>query len=100
MTRAIRETGSRSRGALGFLPLQKPSTPPVKEAARVQNPVDAFVLARLEERGWTFTAPASRTEWIRRVTFDLTGLPPTPEEIESYEEDTAVMPMRGWSIGS
>jgi hypothetical protein len=71
-----------------FQPLRKPSIPPVKVAARAQNPVDAFVLARLQEQGWTFAAPASRTEWIRRVTFDLTGLPPTPAEIESYERDT------------
>ena len=72
-----------------FQPLKDAIPPPVKDRSRLKNPVDAFVLARLEQRGWTQTSPASRTEWIRRVTFDLTGLPPTPEEIESYERDTA-----------
>jgi hypothetical protein len=72
-----------------FQPIRKPSVPVVKDAGRVRTPIDAFVLSRLEKRGCTFAAPASRLEWIRRVTFDLTGLPPTPEEIEAYERDLA-----------
>ncbi|MGO9471190.1 MAG: PSD1 and planctomycete cytochrome C domain-containing protein [Isosphaeraceae bacterium] len=91
------DPSSESRGGLdlarrhwAFQPLRQPPIPPTKEPARVRNPVDAFVLARLQERGWPFAASASRTEWIRRVTFDLTGLPPTPDEVESYERDSAV----------
>ena len=59
------------------------------DAAWVRNPVDAFVLARLEERGWTPAPPADRAELIRRVTFDLTGLPPTPEEVEAFVDDAS-----------
>jgi hypothetical protein len=81
---------NEARRHWAFQPIQNPPTPGVTDASRVRNPVDTFVLARLEERGWTFAASASRAEWIRRVTFDLTGLPPTPEEIESYERDIAV----------
>ena len=73
-----------------FQPVGSRRIPPAsRDAVRVQNPVDAFVLARLEERGWTPAPPASRAEWIRRVTFDLTGLPPTPEEVEAFVRDAA-----------
>jgi hypothetical protein len=72
-----------------FQPIRKPAIPHTRSAPSPRNPVDAFVLARLEERGWSLAPPASRTEWIRRVTFDLTGLPPTPEEIDAYEHDNS-----------
>jgi len=73
-----------------FQPFQQPATPAFHYDAMVQNPIDAFLLARLEDRGWGFAPAARRSEWIRRVTFDLTGLPPTPEEIDAYERDTAI----------
>jgi hypothetical protein len=72
-----------------FQPLTEPSPPAVKDTSNAASPIDAFVLAKLEERGWTLAPPASRTDWIRRVTFDLTGLPPTPEEVTAFEQDTA-----------
>ena len=72
-----------------FQPVKKGSPPAVVDAARVRNPVDAFVLAGLEERGWKPAPPAGRVEWLRRVTFDLTGLPPTPEEVEAFVLDTS-----------
>ena len=53
----------------------------------MRNPIDAFILARLEERGWHPSPPAERADWLRRVTFDVTGLPPTPEEIEAFVGD-------------
>ena len=59
----------------------------MKEEAWVRNPVDAFILAQLEQRGWHPAPPASRPEWIRRVSFDLTGLPPTPEEVDAFVAD-------------
>lgn len=80
---------NEARRHWAFQPLKDAIPPTVKDPSRAKNPVDAFALARLEERGWTHAPPASRAEWIRRVTFDLTGLPPTPEEIESYERDNS-----------
>jgi mono/diheme cytochrome c family protein len=72
-----------------FQPVRKAGPPTVKDQAWVTNPVDAFILARLEERGWRPAPPASRAEWIRRVSFDLTGLPPTPEEVDAFLADAA-----------
>ncbi len=53
------------------------------------NPVDAFILATLKEKGLSPSPEADRRTLIRRVTFDLTGLPPTPEEVKAFLEDTA-----------
>ncbi len=65
----------------------RPPIPAVRQVDRVRNPVDAFLLARLEKAGLTFAPPAGRAAWLRRVTFDLTGLPPTPEEQEAFLRD-------------
>jgi hypothetical protein len=70
-------------------PPVRPPLPPVKSLAWVRNPVDSFVLARLEAAGLTPAAPATRQQLIRRVTFDLIGLPPTPEEIDRFVADSA-----------
>jgi mono/diheme cytochrome c family protein len=70
-----------------FRPVGKPDMPAVKHAADVQTPVDAFVLAKLEEKGLSLSAPAERRTLIRRVTFDLTGLPPTPAEVAAFVND-------------
>ena len=55
--------------------------------ALVRNPIDAFLLARLERAGLGFAPEADRTTLLRRVSFDLTGLPPTPAEIDAYLND-------------
>jgi len=49
--------------------------------------IDQFLLAKLKQRNIAPAAPASRRVWLRRVTFDLTGLPPTPEEVDAFEAD-------------
>ena len=68
----------------------KPQTPPVvKNAAWVKSPVDAFVLAKLEEKKLAPCRPADRRTLIRRATYDLTGLPPTPEEVAAFEADAS-----------
>jgi hypothetical protein len=59
----------------------------VRDTAWVRTPPDAFVLARLEAVGLRPAPTASRSDLIRRVTFDLTGLPPTPEEVEEFLRD-------------
>src|SRR4051812_48241196 len=75
------------RAFWAYRPLNRPSPPKVKNAAWVRNPIDAFVLAKLEEKGLTPTAPADRVALARRVYYDLTGLPPTPEQIDAFVND-------------
>ncbi|MHB1308354.1 MAG: DUF1553 domain-containing protein, partial [Limisphaerales bacterium] len=69
-------------------PLTRPAVPSVDlQGARIANPVDAFVVARLAENGLTQSPEADARALIRRVTFDLIGLPPTPEEVEAFVVD-------------
>ena len=70
-----------------FQRVKKPTLPMVKDKIRLESPVDSFILAKLEERGWRLSPPAERADWLRRVTFDLTGLPPTPEELDAFAAD-------------
>ncbi len=63
--------------------------PAVKNSAWIKNPIDAFVLAKLEEKGLQPSPPADKRTLLRRVTFDLTGLPPTPEEVNAFLADNA-----------
>jgi hypothetical protein len=70
-----------------FQPPVRPAVPVVKESGRVRNPIDAFLLARLEEKGLSFNPDASRLVLLRRVCFDLTGLPPTPEQLDAFLAD-------------
>src|SRR5207248_9815683 len=72
-----------------FQPAKKPKQPAVLHQDRVQTPLDAFVLAELEARGLTLALPADKRTLLRRATFDLIGLPPTPEEVAAFEADTA-----------
>ena len=65
----------------------RPTVPAVQDSAWVRNPVDAFVLARLEAAGLRPAAAAPREQLLRRVTLDLTGLPPTPREIDAFVSD-------------
>lgn len=55
----------------------------------LSNPIDAFIFSKLKKEGLTFSPPVDRRTLLRRVTFDLTGLPPTPEEINAFIEDRA-----------
>lgn len=70
-----------------FRPMAKPAPPIVKKAAWVQSPIDAFILAKLEEKRLKPAAPADKRALLRRATFDLTGLPPKPAEIEAFLAD-------------
>ena len=66
-----------------------PTRPPVPEAASewVRHPIDAFILQALRAEGLEPAAEASRATLIRRLCFDLTGLPPTPEQVDSFLQD-------------
>jgi len=70
-----------------FATPERPALPRVKERAWPRNPVDDFTLARLEKEGLRAMPEADRTVLIRRVTLDLTGLPPTPEEVAAFLKD-------------
>jgi cytochrome c553 len=83
------ETMRKQDDHWAYRPLAAPLLPAVKDRGWVRNPIDTFVLARLESRGWGPSPPADRRTLIRRVTFDLTGLPPTPEEIDTFLADTS-----------
>ncbi|MCX7418406.1 MAG: PSD1 and planctomycete cytochrome C domain-containing protein [Planctomycetia bacterium] len=78
---------NESRRHWSFQPVKKPSPPMPHEAAWVKTPIDAFIAAKREERHWPAAPAASNVELIRRVTFDLTGLPPTPAEIDVFLND-------------
>ena len=68
-------------------PLTQPAVPEVKNATWGQSPVDNFILAKLEAKGLKPNPPADKRTLIRRATFDLTGLPPTPEAIQEFLSD-------------
>ena len=72
-----------------FQPPQNPTPPTVQNRTWPRSDLDRFVLAKLEAAGLEPAPPADRRTLIRRATFDLTGLPPTPEEIETFLEDDA-----------
>ena len=72
-----------------FQPIKDSSPPVVKNTAWPRNSVDRFIVARLESKGLSPSPQADKRTLIRRATFDLTGLPPTPAEVESFEADTA-----------
>ena len=70
-----------------FQPVGHPEPPAVKNADWGQQPIDRFVLARLEARSLTPSKPADRRALLRRLSFDLVGLPPTFEELEAFAAD-------------
>jgi mono/diheme cytochrome c family protein len=70
-----------------FRPPRTMSPPAVRETARVRNLIDAFLLQKLEAKGLTFSPEADRATLIRRLSFDLTGLPPEPADVRAFLED-------------
>jgi hypothetical protein len=79
----------QARSFWSFRPVVRPRVPAVKNTGWVKTPVDAFILARLEAAGLQPAPPAGKSALLRRVTYDLTGLPPTPEEVEAFLADKA-----------
>src|SRR5207247_5910178 len=75
------------RNHWAFKPIRHPAAPAVKNTRWVQNPIDAFVLAKLEEKGMTPSRQADKRTLIRRATYDLTGLPPAAQEVEDFLAD-------------
>ena len=72
-----------------FKPIKKQTPPEVQDTNWISTPVDNFILARLEKEGMKPNPPADRRTLIRRATYDLTGLPPTPQEVQAFVDDTS-----------
>ncbi|MCY2960997.1 MAG: PSD1 and planctomycete cytochrome C domain-containing protein [Planctomycetota bacterium] len=81
------EDGARYEPHWAFVAPIRPAVPAVRDAAWCRNPVDRFVLARLESEGVAPSPPAAKEVLARRVFLDLTGLPPMPEEIDAFLSD-------------
>ncbi len=79
--------GAKYQPHWSFIPPVRGELPRVRNSRWVRNPIDAFILARLETEGLKPAPEADRRTLIRRVTLDLTGLPPTPEEVEAFVKD-------------
>jgi mono/diheme cytochrome c family protein len=77
----------KDRNFWAFKSPSRPEPPKVQHSGRVRNPIDAFVEAKLESKGLTLSPEADRLTLIRRAYFDLTGLPPTPAEVQQFLED-------------
>ncbi len=77
------------RAHWSFQPIRRPPLPPVRKPELVASPIDAFLLSRLESKQLSFGPQADRATLIRRLSYDLTGLPPAPEAVERFVQDTA-----------
>ncbi len=77
----------KGAGHWAYTPPVRPPVPAVRNSAWVRNPIDAFVLAALERDGLAPSPRADRATLLRRVSLDLTGLPPTPAELDEFERD-------------
>src|SRR5581483_5303120 len=79
--------GGVGRQHWSFLPVKVAPVPSVHDPAWCLNPIDNFVLAKLESQNMKPNPPADRRTWLRRVTFDLIGLPPTEAELQAFVAD-------------
>ena len=84
------EQGAKWQSHWSFLTPTRPELPQVSQQKRIRNGIDSFVLARLEREGLEPSPEAGKERLIRRVTLDLTGLPPTPKEVDDFLKDTKV----------
>lgn len=76
-----------ARSHWAFRPIARPNLPAVRDAGWSRNGIDVFIMARLESEGISPSPEADRRTLVRRVTLDLTGLPPTPDEVEAFVND-------------
>ncbi|HUQ72385.1 MAG TPA: DUF1549 domain-containing protein, partial [Planctomycetaceae bacterium] len=82
------EQGAEYQGHWAFIPPQRPGLPTVKNAQATSGEIDRFILARLETAGLALNPEADRVTLCRRLYFDLTGLPPKPDEVDDFVNDT------------
>ena len=85
--RAGKEGGDEARTHWSFRPLRSPTPPETRDCRWVETPIDAFVLRKLEDRELKPASMASRLTLLRRLSFDLLGLPPSPAEVDRFLSD-------------
>ncbi len=83
------DQGAAWKGHWSYLPIERPPLPPVSDPAWPRTPIDNFIMARLDREGLKPSPEADRATLIRRVSFDLTGLPPTIAEVDAFVADTS-----------
>ncbi|MEM8892198.1 MAG: DUF1549 domain-containing protein, partial [Bacteroidota bacterium] len=83
------DQGAQWKEHWSFIPPSITELPSVKDENNVQNEIDRFVLAALEKEGLSFTAKASKERLIRRISFGIRGIPPSPKEIEAFKGDNS-----------
>src|SRR5262249_26950415 len=72
-----------------FIPPRRPPLPAVRDAGWARNPIDRFILARLEREGLRPSPEADKATLLRRVSLDLTGIPPTPADVDAFLNDSS-----------
>jgi len=77
----------KDREFWSFQPPKRPSAPKVRHADLVRNPIDAFLLEKLEAKGLSYSSRADRLTLLRRAYLDLTGLPPSPADVQAFVKD-------------
>ena len=87
--RAREFVSAEDREYWAFQPPRQPPLPAIRNPGLATSPIDYFLLKRLEEKGLTYSATASRETLVRRLAFDLTGLPPTTRQVDAFLEDTS-----------
>ncbi|MCI0457504.1 MAG: DUF1549 domain-containing protein, partial [Gemmataceae bacterium] len=87
----------RKREHWAWQPVRAQAPPPVKDVSWPRSPVDHFLLAKLEAKGLAPAPSTDRRTLIRRLSFDLTGLPPTPAEVEAFLAEAAAKPQAAWA---
>ena len=90
--------GAKYEKHWAFVPPKRSPLPEVKDKKWVHNDVDRFILARLESEGLTPSPEATPSAWLRRVSFDLTGLAPTPAELDAFSADVAARGELAYSL--
>ncbi len=83
------QISERDRAHWAFQPVKRPPVPAVKNRDWVSNSIDAFISAKLEAKQLSPNPPAAKRELIRRIFYDITGLPPSPDEVEQFVADTS-----------
>jgi hypothetical protein len=83
-----RKVTDEDRNFWAFRKPVRPPVPQVRDTGRVRTPLDAFIVAKLEAKELTLSPDADRATLLRRVTFDIIGLPPSPQEVEAFLADT------------